>query len=87
MSSEKVDYSRRSIMLKAAADAPAVRASQTEYLENSPWSTKTAFFENFPAFSDDGRPWNDDDQLLDLMALVVLDEFPIEVCRPDKLNI
>ena len=87
MSSEKVDYSRRTIMLKAAAEAPAVRASQTDKLENSSWTSKTAFFSNFPAFSDDGRPWKDDDQEMDLMALVVLDDFPSEVCMPCKLNI
>jgi hypothetical protein len=56
MFSEKVDYSRRSIMLKVAAEAPAVRASETDDLENSSWPFKHAFFGNFPAVSNDGRP-------------------------------
>lgn len=86
MSSENVDYSRRSIMLKAAAEAPAVRASQTDKPENSSWTSKTAFFSNFPAFSDDGRPWKDDDQVMDLMALVVVDDFPAEACTPCRLE-
>jgi hypothetical protein len=79
MTSKKVDFSRRSIMLNVAAEASNVRASQTDDLENSSWPSKTAFFGNFPAFSDDGRPWKDDDQNKDLMALVVLDDFPAEV--------
>ncbi|KAM0709727.1 hypothetical protein Q7P35_003767 [Cladosporium inversicolor] len=86
MSSERVDYRRRSIMLKAAAEAPAVRASQTDKPENSSWTSKTAFFSNFPAFSDDGRPWKDDDQVMDLMALVVVDDFPAEACTPCRLE-
>ena len=87
MTSHKVNYSRRSIMLKVAVEAPAIRASETDDLENSSWPSKTAFFGNFPAFSDDGRPWKDDDQNMDLMALVVLNDFPAEVCRPHKFNI
>lgn len=84
MSSEKVDYSRRSIMLKVAAEAPAFRASETDDVENCSWPSKHAFFGNFPAFSDDGRPWEDDDQFIDVMALVVLDDFPAELCRPKR---
>ena len=85
MTSHKVDYSRCSIMLQVAAEAPAIRASETDRLKNSSWPSKTAFLGNFPAFSKDGRPWRDDDQNMDPMALVVLDDFSAEICRIDKL--
>jgi len=79
MSSSKVDYSRRPQMLKVAAEAPAILASKTDSLENSSWPSKTVFFQDYPAFIDDGRPWKDDDRNIDVMALVVIDDFPAEV--------
>jgi len=71
-------------MLKVAAEAPAILASETDRLENSFWPSKTVFFHDYPAFSNDGRPWKDDDQHIDLMALFVVDDFPAEVCVPEK---
>ena len=84
MTSERVDCSRRPNMLKVAAEAPAILASQTDRLENSFWPSKTVFFQDYPAFSNDGRSWKGDDQNIDLMALVVVDDFPAEVCVQDE---
>lgn len=66
-------------MLEIAADAHAILSSNTDQIDHSFWSSKTQFLENYPCFSKD-LSWNDDDQDVDLMALVVLDEFSPEVC-------
>lgn len=54
MASHKVSYSRRPQMLRVAAEAPAILAPETDRLENSSWPSKTVFFHDYPASSNDG---------------------------------
>lgn len=78
MTSERVSLGRRARMLDVAAEARIILSSSTDQLQNSIWPSKTAFLDSYPCFSED-RPWNDDDQNIDLMALIVLDDVPHEV--------
>jgi hypothetical protein len=86
MTSEKADCSRRSYMSRVAAEAPTILASETDHIQNSIWPYKSAFLRDYPTFSNDGRPWKVDDQNIDLMALIVVDDFPVEVCTSHGLD-
>lgn len=65
-------------MLKLAEEAKSILSSETEQLDHPIWTSKTMFLENVPYFSP-GQYWGGDDNSVDLMALVVLDNFPAEV--------
>jgi hypothetical protein len=83
MTSQRKEYGRREYMLELAKEAKHILSSETELLEprehiSSFWSSKIEFLENNPFFSHD-QAWQDDEQRIDLMALVVLDDFPAEV--------
>jgi hypothetical protein len=80
MTSERIDYGRRAEALILAAEARSILSSETDSIEHPYWNSKTEFLESNPIFGED-RHMDDDDKNIDLMALVVLDEFPIEVRR------
>lgn len=65
-------------MLEFAEEAKSILSSETEELDHPIWSSKTMFLENNVRFASENRLWSDD-QSADLMALVVLDDFPAEV--------
>lgn len=85
MTSQRINYGRRSQMLENTAKAPAILASETDHVEDSFWYSKAGFLRDHPYFGA-GRPWKEDDQNIDLMALVVLDDFSAEVRRPDQVK-
>lgn len=78
MTSERIEYGRRERMLEFAEEAKSILSSETEELEHPIWSSKTMFLENNVRFASQDQLWSDDESM-DLMALVVLDDFPAEV--------
>lgn len=78
MTSTRVKYGRRERMLEAAEEAKSILSSETELLDHPMWSSKTMFLDSNPYFSRD-ELWRDDEREVDLMALVVLDDYPAEV--------
>lgn len=73
MASRKLEMGRRSHTLELAAQADAILSSDTA----SP--TEKANFIRMYSWSRASEQWLDDKRT-DLMALVVLDDFPVEVC-------
>ena len=73
-------------MLELAAEANSILSSETEELDHPIWSSKTMFLQNVPYFNR-GQYWGGDDESVDLMALVVLDDFPAEVWRAEVLGV
>jgi hypothetical protein len=67
-------------MQRVFAKAPAIMSSETDRIEGNFYASRTGFLKDYPYFSVD-LPWKDDDQSIDLMALVVLDDVPAEVRR------
>lgn len=72
-------------MLKTAAEAESILASDTDSIDHPFWTSKTEFLEDYPVFGED-QHMEDDDKEIDLMALVVLDDFPVEVSTPRNLD-
>ena len=65
-------------MLEFAEEAKSILSSETEELDHPIWNSKTMFLENNVRFASQDQLWSDDESM-DLMALVVLDDFPAEV--------
>ncbi|GAB7322014.1 hypothetical protein MBLNU13_g03068t1 [Cladosporium sp. NU13] len=77
MTSERIEYGRRERMLELAEEAKSILYSETEELDHPIWSSKTTFLENNVRFASQDQLWSYDGSM-DLMALVVLDDFPAE---------
>ena len=78
MTSKRIEYGRRKRMLEVAEEAKSILSSETEELDHPIWSSKTMFLANNVRFASKDQLWSDDESA-DLMALVVLDDFPAEV--------
>jgi hypothetical protein len=74
VTTSRVELGRKSYMLERAEEAKIILSSDSA----SP-ASKDRFKKGFPRFQE-GCQWSDHDRNTDLMALVVMDEFPAEVC-------
>lgn len=71
-------------MLKVVEEAKTILLSERDEFEHPIWASKSQFLENYP-FLGEYPVLKDDEKYVDLMALVVLDDFPVEVCRSKRL--
>jgi hypothetical protein len=80
MTSTRIKYGRRERMLELAEQAKFILSSETDRVDHYMWYSKSMFLNNYPYLGHD-PDWRDDEKDIDLMALVVLDDFPAEVCH------